>query len=376
MEEGDIKMQSIKTFAGIFILLLLLSQVCVQEIKAQVTNKNEIELLKNSLSKNEISNCISPFSIGNLLSYLSIGAKGNTQNAILRFLYPHATEYAKEDFSKLAEVYKKHSKAFEFSSTISLPNEIILEKSFSSDAKKFFITINFLQKDNLKEINNNSLISLSNSGTWEEHFGKSKEENLIEFNGKLKYFRDQRIEAIELPCEGGRLCTVLITIPENPTNYEVVRLFLPSFAESSKLSRDIKKLRNYLTIKNWETLITKGFTEKLIELELPEISIKSFSNLNTPLSKSGLSLAFSPPADFRGIDSRGILRITEFQHTCSFSLKPTTAVSTKSYSKTKDEKGKEISTKDKDKVKLDFPLLIIVYDKPTGKLILTAEAIQ
>ena len=123
--------------------------------------------------------------------------------------------------------------------------------------------------------------------------GSRKACRMMSQGGSYSYFTDEHIQAIDMPY-GDAGFSATIILPKSGTNIE-------TFAGA-------------LTQKQWNTWIGQLSTTKG-SVYLPKFKLEYKKKLNDMLGSMGMSIAFKPgTADFRDIDQRGGLFISEVMH--------------------------------------------------------------
>jgi serpin B len=146
-------------------------------------------------------------------------------------------------------------------------------------------------------------------GTWVYQFDKddTKDTNFRNFDGEdvqvpmmnmlleeedmLPYYENEDLQAVELPYEGDDLSMVVLL----PKSGSIIEL------EDDLDSKMVTEIRN-------------GMEETNIEIYLPKFKMKEKYTLNQPLISLGMEDAFTPGADFSGMDPRGLAYIAYVLH--------------------------------------------------------------
>ncbi|MFW6327477.1 MAG: serpin family protein [Bacteroidota bacterium] len=123
--------------------------------------------------------------------------------------------------------------------------------------------------------------------------GSEVQTDMMQMEADLKYYRDERFEAIELPYGRG--------------NYSMICL-LPDAGYS------VNELIMDLSVSRWNEMLY-GWTEKGIQLHLPKLKFEYKKELKEILTSLGMGIAFTPEeADFSGINPLKELFISKVIH--------------------------------------------------------------
>jgi serine protease inhibitor len=282
---------------------------------------------------------VSPVSVSMALGMTMNGARGTTKDAMaqaLEFNGLSQTDINSSYKSLIALLTNIDPKVtFQIANSIWHRPELNVEQSFKDVNKTFFDaeinSLNFSNPTAAKTINgwvdqnthgkikeivpdpiaDNLVMFLINAmyfkGTWTYRFDSTKTQNdfftaadgtrkscrMMVQGGTFSYFADDQLQAIDMPYgSAGFSATVLL--PKTGTNIE-------SFTSG-------------LTQQQWNTLIGH-LVRKKGEIQIPKFKLEYKKKLNDMLIAMGMGIAFKPDeADFRDIDKRGNLFISEVMH--------------------------------------------------------------
>ncbi|MGE0128220.1 MAG: serpin family protein [Blastocatellales bacterium] len=122
--------------------------------------------------------------------------------------------------------------------------------------------------------------------------GQQKQTPMMSQSGDYLYYRSDKFQAVSLPYGKGGVS---------------LYLFLPDQGSS------MDDLLKSLSYQKWEELM-KSFRNTPGDVKLPRFKLDYESTLNDPLKALGMSMAFTPRADFSGIREEGNLFISEVKH--------------------------------------------------------------
>ena len=318
-------------FPQIFVIILLL-ELNFQSFQDNLFKK----IIENNKGKNIM---ISPFSIYQVLSLLSNGAKGDTQKEILKALYPDKTinenllnqinsninqiisNIESENEQSSGNNYypydsEEHKVTFQDVNGIFTKNGIELTKEFTDKCKNYNTSyfelisaeqVNKFCSENtngkidkiINKIDPGTVLLLINAiyfkGTWVEKFSASETKKMDfvnydktkvkvdtmyqKYHSKL-YYEDNNVQIISLPYISNKLDFKMIIILPNSKKY------------SSPL--------DYLTKENisLNEIYSKLKSEPNIHLYLPKFKYEFESDFTKILKYLGINLAFLENADF------------------------------------------------------------------------------
>lgn len=280
----------------------------------------------NKLKKNE-NLIISPFSIFQLLSLTTNGAKGTTQEEMLETLQSENVTELNEINYSLLNLFKKFT-------TVEVANSIMSKfeplSSFSVIAEKYEAPIEKLESAEqvnnwcnekthgkipkiIEELDNDILMVLLNAvyfkGEWIHKFNNRSTElktfynfgkNEIQVNtmfqiSHFRYYEDLNIQVVELPFESDEM-SALIILPKSNID----------------INNYINKIWN-LENNDIKTII-KNLSYSKVKLELPKFELDFGLKLNEALKNLGIFTAFMDYADFSGLKKDGKIKIDEVIH--------------------------------------------------------------
>lgn len=269
---------------------------------------------------------VSPYSAGVALSMLEEGAEGETKAEIDNAL--NGCIFRKEKLPEGDTVVVKSANSVWINDDFSVRNHYVdlLQKDYDALAT----TLNFSDPATLHAINNwcsentdgkitkimSSLspqmkMILANAlyfnASWEDKFDANMTRNAV-FNGvsgdkeikmmyrkgKYAYAEYQGCQIIELPYQGSRY-SMFVALP--PAGMDI-NAFFPYVNESSF---------------NAALGMMKPAT---VKFSLPKMKLETGLSLNDALKKMGVSTAFSPAADFKGISAMGPLVLDSVAQKC------------------------------------------------------------
>ena len=289
-------------------------------------------------SKNVIC---SPFSIFSCLSMVYIGAEGQTETVMkkalnLSFNQADVPEAFLQYFQKKGDPRLNIANAVWASQdTYFLPNFLeTLQESFQAGAT----SLNFRQNSNAaaiinewidnqtqgkithlidaKSITPSTRMILTNAlyfkGKWASPFNPRKtvegpfytekylsiRTTIMNTKGHYSYFANDLFQVLSLPFE-----------KEDKTHTKLACLiFLPKRHDNLSLS-----------LKQYDEAI-QGLKSSYVSIKLPKFTLRQRFNLNTPLKKLGMGIAFSEKANFSKIDGMRDLFISQVLHEAFFAL--------------------------------------------------------
>ena len=309
------------------------------KVVSQGINKFSFDLYKKLKDKNKEENLFySPASISIALAMTYAGARGDTEKQmanVLNFTLPQ--DRLHPAYSKLIENLKSN-KDYE----LSIANALWLQKDykylqeFLNIMKKYYkggfnevdfeanpedarIKINnWVSKEtkekikdllNPKDITSLTRLVLTNAiyfkGKWQTEFNKksTKDEDFYLINGQktkvkmmyqkntFNYYENDDLQLLEMPYKGDNVSMVII---------------LPKAGKFKTVEdmMDEKKLQEWI----------KSATKTEVETYIPRFKFTQRFDLSKVLSDMGMKDAFSPAADFSGINGEKDLYITKVIH--------------------------------------------------------------
>jgi serine protease inhibitor len=297
--------------------------------------------LFQSVNKSEAAQSvfISPVSVSMALGMTLNGANGTTRDAMARTLEFFGMAQADINSSYktlIAHLINLDPKVkFQIANSIWYRPDLNVEQDFKDANKQYFgaeiNSIDFSNPSAAKTINGwvdrntngkikeivpdpiprDLVMYLINAiyfkGTWTYRFDSTQTRNdnfvladgsrkpcrMMSQGGEFFYYADDQLQAIDMSYgDAGFSATILL--PKTGTNIE-------TFA-------------NQLTQQHWNTWIGQMIKSKG-DIYLPKFKLEYKKQLNDMLIAMGMSIAFDPnSADFRNIDRRGSLSISEVMH--------------------------------------------------------------
>ena len=287
-----------------------------------------------NLYKNENENiCISPLSIYQIVSLVSNGASGKTQNEILKALLPDSIINKKSQFklndinNKIVQLYNSKNKYVKIANAVMTKQK--LKSVFLKMCKKYDAFVEPLtsasqvnkwcsKKTNGKinniidSINGIEMILLNAvyfKSDWERKF-KAEETRLKDFKnsngetvkvktmyqeyGSINYYGDDKIQIIELPYEDNHLSMVII-LP-NKNNYNSPLNFMKN--EKNDVTKMLNKLKRTYNVR----------------LYLPKFKYEYQSSLVDAFKKMNMKKAFTNSAEFTKLNEGTPLKINDIIH--------------------------------------------------------------
>ena len=287
-----------------------------------------------NLYKNENTNiCISPLSIYQIVSLVSNGASGKTQNEILKALLPDSIINKKSQFklndinNKIVQLYNSKNKYVKIANAVMTKQK--LKSVFLKMCKKYDAFVEPLtsasqvnkwcsEKTNGKinhiidSINGIEMILLNAvyfKSDWKRKF-KAEETRLQDFKnsngetvkvktmyqeyGSINYYGDDKIQIIELPYEDNHLSMVII-LP-NKNNYNSPLNFMKN--EKNDVTKMLNKLKRTFNVR----------------LYLPKFKYEYQSSLVDAFKKMNMKKAFTNSAEFTKLNEGISLKINDIIH--------------------------------------------------------------
>ncbi len=310
-----------------FILIsIFISFIYSQKLTFQTT-------IFSHLYQNQNQNiCISPLSIYQVMSLVSNGASGKTQDEILKALVPDSSVNKKTQF-KLNDVNNKIVKIYNSKNNyVKIANAVmtkqILKSSFLKMCKKYEAFVEPLKSvsqvnnwcskktngkiteiiDSIDKVEMILLNAVYFKSDWQKKFSPSKTK-LLDFtnsNGQVvqvktmlqefdsvNYYGDEQFQMIELPYEDNHLSMVII---------------LPSKKSSSTLNL-IKNEKNDIT-KMLKNLKKTSY----VRLYLPKFKFEYKASLVDSFKKMNMIKAFTDGAEFTNLNEGHPLKIDKIIH--------------------------------------------------------------
>ena len=292
---------------------------------------NKLLSLNNYIYQNK-NICISPLSIYQVISLVSNGASGKTQDEILKALVPDSSVNKKTQF-KLNDVNNKIVKIYNSKNNyVKIANAVmtkqILKSSFLKMCKKYEAFVEPLKSvsqvnnwcskktngkiteiiDSIDKVEMILLNAVYFKSDWQKKFSPSKTK-LLDFtnsNGQVvqvktmfqefdsvNYYGDDKFQMIELPYEDNHLSMVII---------------LPSKKSSSTLNL-IKNEKNDITkiLKNLKKT-------SYVRLYLPKFKFEYKASLVDSFKKMNMKKAFTDGAEFTKLNEGHPLKIDKIIH--------------------------------------------------------------
>ena len=287
-----------------------------------------------NLYKNENTNiCISPLSIYQIVSLVSNGASGKTQNEILKALLPDSIINKKSQFklndinNKIVQLYNSKNKYVKIANAVMTKQK--LKSVFLKMGKKYDAFVEPLtsasqvnkwcsEKTNGKinhiidSINGIEMMLLNAvyfKSDWKRKF-KAESTRLKDFtnsNGEtvkvktmyqeydsINYYGDDKIQIIELPYEDNHLSMVII-LP-NKNNYNSPLNFMKN--EKDDVTKMLNKLKRTFNVR----------------LYLPKFKYEYQSSLVDAFKKMNMKKAFTDDAEFTNLNEGIPLKINDIIH--------------------------------------------------------------
>ena len=287
-----------------------------------------------NLYKNENTNiCISPLSIYQIVSLVSNGASGKTQNEILKALLPDSIINKKSQFklndinNKIVQLYNSKNKYVKIANAVMTKQK--LKSVFLKMCKKYDAFVEPLTSasqvnkwcsektngkinhiiDSIKGIEMILLNAVYFKSDWKSKF-KTESTRLKDFtnsNGEtvkvktmyqeydsINYYGDDKIQIIELPYEDNHLSMVIILPNKNNYNSPL------NFMKNEK--NDVTKMLNKLKRTND------------VRLYLPKFKYEYQSSLVDAFKKMNMKKAFTDDAEFTNLNEGIPLKINDIIH--------------------------------------------------------------
>ncbi len=311
-----------------FILIsIFISFIYSQKLTFQTT-------IFSHLYQNQNQNiCISPLSIYQVMSLVSNGASGKTQDEILKALVPDSSVNKKTQF-KLNDVNNKIVKIYNSKNNyVKIANAVmtkqILKSSFLKMCKKYEAFVEPLKSvsqvnnwcskktngkiteiiDSIDKVEMILLNAVYFKSDWQKKFSPSKTK-LLDFtnsNGQVvqvktmlqefdsvNYYGDEQFQMIELPYEDNHLSMVII-LP-NKNNYNSPLNFMKN--EKNDVTKMLNKLKRTYDVR----------------LYLPKFKYEYQSSLVDAFKKMNMKKAFTNSAEFTKLNEGIPLKINDIIH--------------------------------------------------------------
>lgn len=171
--------------------------------------------------------------------------------------------------------------------------QILTEKDLQSSTRLVLVNALYFSGKFLKPFNpkRTSLESF-----WVEEASKMQT-MMMEQNAVLLYTEDDVFQTVALPLEASQIAFVI---------------FLPKKAVFSNLP-------SLINTEKFQAILENLDLEK-VHLKLPKFTLKQRFNLQEPLTKLGMTSAFTPHANFSGIDGKLDLFLSKILHEAYFAL--------------------------------------------------------
>ena len=319
------------------------SNATVESISSIVNSNNKFAFdLYNKYRLNDENIFFSPYSISSALAMTYEGAKGETAEEMKSvFYFIEDKDKMRSSYASLYNIINKKDKNYKLSTANALWAEKeysflddyfdtikkyyggkIKNMDFIRNAEKSRIFINNWVEDKtnnkIKDLISPGLITSSTrlvltnavyfKGDWFEKFNEenTKDKNfriskdniiktpMMEYVGsdaKFKYTEDNNTQVIELPYSGEEL-SMLILLPKND---------------------DINLLEENLninTLLKWKEELKK----QRVDIYIPKFKFETKYTMNQDLKEMGMPIAFTPSADFSGMDGTHSLFISDVVH--------------------------------------------------------------
>ncbi len=287
-----------------------------------------------NLYKNENKNiCISPLSIYQIVSLVSNGASGKTQDEILKALLPDSIINKKSQFklndinNKIVQLYNSKNKYVKIANAVMTKQK--LKSVFLKMCKKYDAFVEPLtsasqvnkwcsEKTNGKinhiidSINGIEMMLLNAvyfKSDWKSKFDAEdtglkdfknsngetvKVKTMYKEYGSINYYGDDKIQIIELPYEDNHLSMVII-LP-NKNNYNSPLNFMKN--EKNDVTKMLNKLKRTYDVR----------------LYLPKFKYEYQSSLVDAFKKMNMKKAFTNSAEFTKLNEGISLKINDIIH--------------------------------------------------------------
>ncbi len=380
-------------------ILMMISPFCVksQEMfeKANANNKFSIGLYKQLVSEKE-NLIFSPLSIKLALSLAYEGAEGKTKNEFEKVLHIDSNTKGSSlmSLSDNLTKYKDQPFVLNISNAIWIQDNLkikdtyqdIIRAKYASDifpvdfsnSSSAALKINnwVSEKTNRlipsiiepEEISPSTKLVISNAvyfmAKWKSAFDKAltkkddfyaidKTKASLDFLNKeefLKYFENDDFQCVFKEYEGWKSFCVIL--PKN--EYGIA---------------DVERGLNELTLKN------SYFSAKYakVKLSIPKLKLATDLQLNEPLKKLGLNIAFTSEADFKGITTKEPLFISKVTHKACIDVdeEKTTAAAATAMMMI----GGVVPPENK-VFKADHPFIFMVIDKRTQEILFMGRYVK
>ena len=309
-------MKSLLFNINLIIICFSLSLCSFQTSIFQQMNKN---LIKENL-------IISPISIYQILSLTANGAKGNTFKQML-------TALSDNDINNLNKINLGILRAVKQFSSVEIANAIFTTfkpvNKFTNMAYTYEATIQGLRSaaqinewcskkthgkitEVIKDIDPLTRIILINAvyfkGQWQKQFNQTLTQksdfynfgdksqavkvDMMNIEEKFNYYQDSNVQIIELPFNKDSVSTFIFLPPVNSNINDFIS------------NLDDEKIKKYLD----------QMRKLKVKLFLPKFELEFGSSLNKVLKQLGMVEAFSPSADFTGMNRDGGIYIEKVIH--------------------------------------------------------------
>ena len=310
---------------SLLLVLLTLSLSIFSQVKSSKENKFAFDLM-GKLINNDSNIFFSPYSLSSALAMTYNGANEKTKDQIENVMhFNDDVTKSNKFFLKSNTLYNSYSSIPEFKLNIAnaiwISNSIKLKCKFSKSMRKYFGAelyneINTDKINSWADKNTNNMIKeivsdrdiaqaklvLTNAiyfyGEWVHKFDttKTKEENFTTANNevikvpmmhqtdKILYYDNREFKMLRLPYEGEKIEMTLLLPQEGYTINSILK------------NMNIKKFDDYY----------KMAQVRKLKFALPKFKIETTYKLRDILMDMGMSLAFTPDADFSLITKEGL----------------------------------------------------------------------
>ena len=375
-----------------------------EEFDSVVDGNNQFAVdMYNKLNNGAGNVFFSPYSISSALAMTYEGAKGQTADEMRSvFYFPDEISTLRSSFADLYNTLNKPDKEYKLSTANALwaeqtynflPEYLNLVKQyyggettnldFINKAEKSRKIINGWVEDETNNkikdlipegvIKQDTRLVLTNAiyffGDWNKKFEKKNteemdffvsEDEIVDVNMMLmrygfKYTEDGDVQILEIPYKGKELSMIVV---------------LPKLGEMGALEQKLSAKK----IAEWNN----NFESESVRLFLPKFKFETKVMLAQTLQQMGMPTAFSPVADFSGMDGTKLLNIDQVIHQAFVAVdeKGTEAAAATAVVMKEMMAMPEPEPKPPIEFKADHPFVFMIQEKSTGSILFMGKVVD
>jgi len=371
------------------------------KIEKKMKKLSIIELYKQIQSSKE-NVFFSPFSISSSLAMTFAGSAGETETEMQKVMsYKNNSENFHGEFKAILNNFKKKGKnnvKISVAQSVWAQKDYNFEATFLETVKANYLSpvqkVDFIETKNREEalskindwaakatnnkINNllpaealtkaTKLVLVSAihfSGNWKTPFKKtlSKKLDFKPTNNKpekisfmvgvsnTNYFENSLVQVVEIPYKGD--ATMIIFLPKKEDGFS--------------------DLQEQFTYENYTTW-TSNYTQKKISLTIPRFKIENNFDLDKPLKKMGMKLAFGKKADFSKMTGDQSLFISKIVHKAYIEINEDGTEAAAATAVVMDRKS--ASNEPPKAFRADHPFIFMIKENTTNTILFVGHFVQ